>query len=273
MEIDLTNYETEKIENTSSKGNQFKWKIDDLWYKADFIGYEGLAEVVVSDILKKSNIKSFCQYDPVKITYRENFYNGCVSNNFLKKNETLTTLEKIGRQFTGNSIGDFLGGSNMSDTKIETTMNFLERINVLDAGKYLTALIELDALTLNDDRHTNNIGFIVIGNQIKPAPIFDNGGSLFSDESMYPYGKSIEYLLSKIEAKPFSTNFDVQKRIFESLYGKAFKTSYNKNDLKKSLDRCADYYRDQQLKRVEDIMNIQLEKYKDLIVKPKEYER
>ena len=28
----------------SSKGNQFKWERNGIWYKADYTGYEGLAE-------------------------------------------------------------------------------------------------------------------------------------------------------------------------------------------------------------------------------------
>lgn len=34
----------------TSKGDQLKWKIDDRWYKADYMGYEGLSEVLVSDL-------------------------------------------------------------------------------------------------------------------------------------------------------------------------------------------------------------------------------
>ena len=36
----------------TSKGDQLKWKIDDRWYKADYMGYEGLSEVLVSDLLQ-----------------------------------------------------------------------------------------------------------------------------------------------------------------------------------------------------------------------------
>ena len=35
----------------SSKGNQLKWRRDNNWYKADYSGYEGLAEYVVSELL------------------------------------------------------------------------------------------------------------------------------------------------------------------------------------------------------------------------------
>ena len=36
----------------SSKGNQLKWETDGIWYKADYMGYEGLSEYVVSELLK-----------------------------------------------------------------------------------------------------------------------------------------------------------------------------------------------------------------------------
>lgn len=35
----------------TSKGDQLKWKSEKKWYKADYMGYEGLAEVLVSHLL------------------------------------------------------------------------------------------------------------------------------------------------------------------------------------------------------------------------------
>ena len=40
----------------SSKGNQLKWENEGIWYKADYIGYEGLAEYMISHLLKKSTL-------------------------------------------------------------------------------------------------------------------------------------------------------------------------------------------------------------------------
>ena len=37
-----------RAEAGSSKGNQLKWFDGDSWYKADYAGYEGLAEYVCS---------------------------------------------------------------------------------------------------------------------------------------------------------------------------------------------------------------------------------
>lgn len=36
----------------TSKGDQRKWKVGDRWYKADYMGYESLAEVLVSHFLE-----------------------------------------------------------------------------------------------------------------------------------------------------------------------------------------------------------------------------
>ena len=48
----------EKIAETSSKGNQEKWKDGNRWYKLDQFGYEALAESAVSCFLEQSNIET-----------------------------------------------------------------------------------------------------------------------------------------------------------------------------------------------------------------------
>lgn len=42
----------------SSKGNQLKWQSQNgIWYKADYTGYEGLVEYLVSCLLGYSSLK------------------------------------------------------------------------------------------------------------------------------------------------------------------------------------------------------------------------
>ena len=53
--IDLTVAVREPIQGHTSKGDQPKWRRGNLWYKADHMGYEALAEVVVSRLLEKTN--------------------------------------------------------------------------------------------------------------------------------------------------------------------------------------------------------------------------
>ena len=36
-----------------NRGTQPKWKYNDIWYKADDLGYEGLSEQIASDIMQK----------------------------------------------------------------------------------------------------------------------------------------------------------------------------------------------------------------------------
>lgn len=71
-EINLDNYSLIDTKSASSKGNQQKWLVNDLWYKADHMGYEGLCEVIVSELLKKSNVTDFAEYFPIKLEF-ENY--------------------------------------------------------------------------------------------------------------------------------------------------------------------------------------------------------
>ena len=64
----------------TSKGDQRKWKVDELWYKADYLGYEGLSEVLISRLLGKSSLPyAFVSYEPVQIVYGEDVLRGCRS--------------------------------------------------------------------------------------------------------------------------------------------------------------------------------------------------
>lgn len=41
--INLDAYTPLETADHTSKGDQRKWKIDDIWYKADYMGYESLS--------------------------------------------------------------------------------------------------------------------------------------------------------------------------------------------------------------------------------------
>lgn len=70
----------------SSKGNQLKWESDGNWYKADYTGYEGLAEYVISHLLKKSTLipKEYVLYELEQMKYKTQVYSGAKSKNFLE---------------------------------------------------------------------------------------------------------------------------------------------------------------------------------------------
>jgi hypothetical protein len=55
-----------KTENRqSSKGNQLKFERDGIWYKTDYLGYEGLSEYVISKLLSFSTLNKdeYVDYD------------------------------------------------------------------------------------------------------------------------------------------------------------------------------------------------------------------
>lgn len=91
-EINLDNYSLIDTKSASSKGNQQKWLVNDFWYKADHMGYEGLCEVIVSELLKKSNVTDFAEYFPIKIEFAGRKLNGCYSKNFRQKMKALSRL-------------------------------------------------------------------------------------------------------------------------------------------------------------------------------------
>ncbi len=92
----------------SSKGNQLKWKHEAFWYKADHMGYEGLAEVIISRLLCHSNVTDYVLYEPAAIEYKKRRYNGCRSRNMLGEEEELITVDRLFRQYTGGSLTSVL---------------------------------------------------------------------------------------------------------------------------------------------------------------------
>ncbi len=46
-QIRLDNQLPVKKTDHTSKGDQLKWKIGNIWYKSDYMGYEGLSETLV----------------------------------------------------------------------------------------------------------------------------------------------------------------------------------------------------------------------------------
>ena len=79
--VRLEENELRTAAHQSSKGNQLKWESDGIWYKADYTGYEGLAEYMVSGLLKHSNMneEEYILYQTEEIGYKKALYRGCRS--------------------------------------------------------------------------------------------------------------------------------------------------------------------------------------------------
>lgn len=253
---------------TSSKGNQAKWFLDGWWYKADALGYEGLAEYTASKLLEKSTFSyGFASYQLEKIYTPNRAYTGCKSQSFLNPGEELVTAEKLIRQYKGISIAASMARYPETKDRIVLLVDTIEEITGLKQfGEYLSAVLAFDALVLNDDRHTHNLAVVKTADgAYRYCPLFDYGASLLSDLFFtYPLECNVYDAIRQAQAKPFCRDFDEQLDAAEELYGNQFKTRFEKRDIAPILQQAAPYYDEKILRRVEDCLRNQLDKYTNL---------
>lgn len=262
--INLNTIAQEPIQGHSSKGDQPKWHLDGKWYKADHMGYEALSEVLVSRLLMKSNVTEFVTYTPVLICHQEKEAAGCVSESFQGKDEMLIPLERLHRAYKGRGLAEVLSGFSESQERIRYTVDFVESTTGLrDVGPYLTMILELDALFLNEDRHTNNLAILRNENtlEFRLCPVFDNGLALLSDMNDYPENKDVYNYISRVQAKPFDREFLTQVDAAEELYGIQLKLSFSRNDVAEELKVLSELYGNKICHRVESILLEQMRKY------------
>lgn len=262
--INLNSVTQEPIQGHTSKGDQPKWQVAGKWYKADHMGYEALSEVVVSQLLKQSNISSFVDYGPTLISYNGKETPGCVSESFRSKGEMLVPFERLHRAYKGQGLAAALGKIYEPQEKISYTVEFVEETaSLTGVGAYLTLLLELDSFFLNEDRHTNNLALIrnEKTGRFRLCPIFDNGLALLSDLNDYPLEKDIYECIRRVRAKPFDMDFDVQVEAAEALYGAQLKFSFTHYDIVHVLEACKEMYPETIISRVERTLYEQMRKY------------
>lgn len=217
------------IKLTLSKGNQLKCKIDNRWYKADYLGYEGAAEYLCSQILSFSNVNDFVSYSLSDINMPRfgKLYKGCSSQDFLQNGESIITADKLLKQYISPNYQEKYKNLPLIQ-KISMFVDDIQSITKTEGlGEYLTKMLEFDLLTLNDDRHFNNIAFLQKQDgSFSFAPIFDNGGAFLSDITFdYPLSHNVRGLIPNAKAKPFSSDFEAQTEACIKLYGSQLKIS------------------------------------------------
>ena len=144
----------------SSKGNQLKWENKGIWYKADYTGYEGLTEYMISHLLKRSTLseQEFVCYDLEEIKYGTVIYNGAKSKNFLSEDWQIITLERLFHNFFGESLYKSLYRIPDHEERLRFLVQQVERMTGLqNFGVYMNKLLTIDAFFLNEDRHMHNI--------------------------------------------------------------------------------------------------------------------
>ena len=258
----------------SSTGNQLKWQQGEYWYKADRLGFESLAESLVSHLLKHSNIEEFVAYEPVMIRCKDETYRGCRSQTFKKEKEEIVSLEHLAKNYTGFGLEKMLERITDVREKILYTVDLVENITGLeDFGIYLTKLLELDAFFLNTGRNTENITLLydTEKEEYHFCPVFDMGDSLFSDtKESCPLTKGMVECYHAVAAKPFSETFDEQLNIANELYGSFLQfdisTTAMINAVRDMVNgRTTDVrYQAVEIRRIGEILRFQTKKYQKM---------
>ena len=239
----------DKISGTSSKGNQEKWLEDEYWYKLDQFGYEALAEVMTSKLLEFSNIEketpfTFVRYEMQIINLHGFERTACVSKNFLKKNQSIITVNTIFKKHSDISIKKKLAGLPSDKKRIEYLANTISEITGLkEFPRYLTLLFEIDSLILNDDRHLNNIAVIREGNKYDYCPVFDNGAGLLSNMQILRNDIEPKGLMKSLTASPFGMTFNRELKSTRALFGSVLELPrFSRDNLKEMLSPLLEYY-------------------------------
>lgn len=270
--IELFEQNIKSTDRQSSKGNQLKWKNDKIWYKADFTGYEGLAEYMISHLLEYSSLEEeeFVKYDYEQIKYKHTIYNGVQSTDFLTEGWEIITLERLFQTFFQQSIYKSVWHIQSSvEERFRFLVSQVERVtNLKKFGVYLNKIFTIDAMFLNEDRHMHNIAVLMnTDGKFDYCPMFDHGAGLLADTSMdYPLDVDIYDLIPTVKAKTISTDFDEQLDISEALCGNHLQFYFDKKDVDKLLNGITGYSQ-QEKNRVRDIIFNQMRKYAYLFKK------
>lgn len=190
---------SERLDSSSSSlGNQIKWKHNNLFIKLNCLGYEDIAEVLVSHFLSFTNLR---EYEYVKYysceIYEDGVFlgNGCYSYDFVGNYNEVTISNILDDNLLPYSI-------DYDDLRDE-----LYSIVGFDVKSYIDKILSVDSIIRNEDRHFKNISFLFDGKKYIPAPIFDNGDGCLSDEVTHPFEVSFEDNVKNCYAKPFKTRY------------------------------------------------------------------
>ena len=252
---------------STSKGNQIKLEVNGIWYKADFLGYEGAAEYVCSELIRQSNIDSYVQYELCSMTINDTVYNACKSNNFLPEGAEIITADRLFKKNIDTNFPDSIRTMPLEQKIKYFVEHIIEQTHIVDFGAQLTKMLEFDRLVLNDDRHYNNIAFIKDDTGYRLTPLFDNEGAFLSDiRDSYPLEKNVHGLITSVSAKPFSQDFDKQVEICQKLYGTQLKMEKTANIHKNTIQALKDQYGDKVTNRITTVFDHQKYLYPEIFV-------
>lgn len=197
----------------TSDGTQVKYYYDNYWYKLDRYGGEGLAEYIATIIEKNSSLNSN-EY----VCYEQGFVNGkpaCRSGNFLNsRDESFISLYRLYYNVFGKNLAEVTSAMELEE-RVKYVLDFSKEYTNLDLRRYFANTFAIDRIILNEDRHFNNLGVLLIKDEFKVAPIFDNGKSLLVGNRSYSRYDSVDDKVKKVIARPFSGSHKWQYDYFK----------------------------------------------------------
>ena len=204
------------IQEGTSEGTQIKYKKDGYWYKKDNRGNEGRAEYLVSKFMQFTTLQEndYISYEEGRI----NGKSGCRSKNFLDEEEELVTFYRLYYNEVGKDLSKVIANMDTMEERIEYVIRFIDQSCGLNIRAYLSKVLTLDMICLNEDRHLNNLALIMRGNEFYSAPIFDNGVSLLTANLSVNWNFSIEENVKRVIARPFCGSHEKMLNYF----GKGF---------------------------------------------------
>lgn len=214
------------------KGIQTKWFIDDYYIKQDTPDkYEGLSEVIVSYFASCIKGLKYTTYYPCRIRLSDSsFVTGCYSANFRYPDETEYTffdLKKASKYkglfSTANDVASYLKAVIKLGIDID---------KVIDCWK-------LDAITLNGDRHWDNL--IVLENRngrTQLSPVYDNGLALKADKDRYLLCDTFDDIINR--TTPYISKYETFDEFMSKLKFDLFEIDIKK--LWKIKDTIIPYY-------------------------------
>ena len=203
----------------SSKGNQIKFESNGKIIKLDLLGYEGLAEAIAYDMALCTNIENPLEYNTGKFKFDNRMYTGCSSKNFLDENEEFVSYWRLMKSYGFDYKK--IAREKSTEGLIVEVIEFIDEVTGLDSKIWLAKLIEFDFLIKNDDRHLRNIG-LIYDSQSKTfnyMPIFDNGGGMMSDLTMYQPYNSVRENENLLNSKPFNCDRHKQLEAIRNVCG------------------------------------------------------
>ena len=213
----------DRINSGGSKGNQTKWFKEGYWYKADFLGFEGLAESICSCLLYASDIRQFVKYYPVNIYEEETgeCLLGCKSSDF----GTIISGDVIMLHLP-DRYNVWLNPTGSLPSDFTLFCQGVKQIFDVDIADDMKAMLQFDLITGNEDRVLRNFGLIKKGASYEFAPLFDHGLSLLSDKTSInrkndidniiynPFGhfRKRGYGLNGLDIKPIIINMELLEK-------------------------------------------------------------